>query len=451
MNLLSRTELPIFSLLSIGQRGVGKTVFMAGCYAELLSQKQQNPSQVLWLECQNNQDRDNLEGILNYVAQTGQYPPPTMKITDFNFSLKQRSSWGIKPLCHFRWWDIPGEYCNFEQPEFQTMVLNSHSCCVFINAHRLVNDPDYLDSLAGIVKQVMAIASLIDQSVLKYAFALICTQCDQLVPSPISRLQIEENLQPLIAPLKAANAKYQRFYSAIPIANEKGKFSLKATGASVPFLWLVSELKKNYLSQSGQTLGTALKHEFSPDTPALSPLRQSLPRLALVSLGLLGAIALSLLAFNLFTRYAEPTQTPEYAQTSDAELQQYQQALQKDPNNFETLVALANLYIERGQLDNALPVMEKVVQQRPQNLDWQFNLAKLYELTQQTQKAETVYDKILSRDKNYFKALLGKAILRSEKGDFPSATALFQQAEQAAPSNEIKAKIRNLAKRSLKK
>ncbi|MGH2415938.1 MAG: tetratricopeptide repeat protein, partial [Microcystaceae cyanobacterium] len=206
-DLLSQTKPPVFNLLSIGQRGVGKTVFLAGSYAELQDKSRTNQSESLWFECQDKQDKENLNGILNYVARTGEYPPPTLKITDFNFELKQRSRGREKTLCLFRWWDIPGEYCDFSQPDFQKMVLNSHSCCVFINAYQLVNDANYPSTLERMVKQIASIATLVAPHLLNYRFALIFTQCDRLDSSPISRLQIEQNLQHLIASLEMAKAK----------------------------------------------------------------------------------------------------------------------------------------------------------------------------------------------------------------------------------------------------
>ncbi|MFM7439600.1 MAG: hypothetical protein ACKO2V_13525, partial [Snowella sp.] len=221
-----------------------------GSYAELNSVSDIDPDLApnlapsLWFECQYNPEKELLESILNYVSQTGHYPPPTLKITDFHFAFKQRKRWGVKSLCYFRWWDIPGEYCNFENPYYQTMVLNSHSCCVFINADRLVHDASYVQSLETITKQVVSLARLIDRTAIPYAFALIFTQCDQLPPGAIGQLQIEEKIQGLVTALESESAKYQRFYTGIPIVERDGVFKLQSNGVSSAFLWLVAELYK---------------------------------------------------------------------------------------------------------------------------------------------------------------------------------------------------------------
>lgn len=74
------TTIPTFNLLSIGQRGAGKTVFLAGSYAELHPYSNQyiKPQEKLWFDCQNSQVQENIDKILSYVAQVGMYPPSTL-------------------------------------------------------------------------------------------------------------------------------------------------------------------------------------------------------------------------------------------------------------------------------------------------------------------------------------------------------------------------------------
>ena len=445
MKLFSGTKPKVFSLLSIGQRGVGKTVFLAGSYAELRSEHHQENREQFWFDCRDSQTKKNIESILNYVARTGQYPPPTMKIINFNLSLKHRSLWGAKTLCNFQWRDIPGECCKIGNTDFQKMVLNSHGCCVFINAYELVRDPDYLPSLEELVKQVVAISSLVKQHGLKYPFALIFTQCDRLdsgsLGLPHIELQIEENLEPLISRLDAAKAKYQKFYSAIPIVSREGVSILKAKGVATPLFWLVSELKKIPNFQSQSNLGSGLKQGLSARKLLLPT-----PRRYISFLALAGASLLAVVAFLFFVpRPRLFTQSSEQIQTSDEPIEKYQQVLRVDPNNLDALHNLAGLYLERGQLQQAIPLFEKIVQQHPDNLEWHLTLAKLYALTGQKQKAEITYDEVLAQQKDNFTALLSKAVLRGEQGDIKTARALFQQAEKVAPTSELKAQVRTVA------
>jgi len=449
MKLLSPIKPPIYNLLSLGERGVGKTVFLVGSYAELNSVSDIDPAlspnlnPSLWFECQYNPEKELLESILNYVAQTGHYPPPTLKITDFHFAFKQRQRWGIKSLCYFRWWDIPGEYCNFENPYYQTMVLNSHSCCVFINADRLVHDPSYSQSIDTITKQVISLARLIDRTALPYSFALIFTQCDLLTSGAIGQLQIEEKIQGLVGELESVDAKYQRFYTGIPIVEREGTFKLQSNGVSSAFLWLVAELYKKQSFGVGKTLEASLKGETSPQKllPALSP------RLLWALGGIASILLLAGLGWQFFGKH--PTSDPVPAASNpgknDQQIEKYQKILEKDPKQMDALVALANLYLEQGELEKAIPALEKIAVLQPNNLDWQFNLAKLYELSSQTDKAEKIYDQMLTKYPKQFKALVGKAMLRQAKGDTKTANSLFKIAEDVAPSPELKKKIQELS------
>lgn len=289
-----------FNLLSIGQRGGGKTVFLAGSYAELQGSaldfglESTDHPQPFWFECQDQDVQANLEKILSHVQHTGLYPPATIKITNFNFWLKQESLRGRKTICEFRWSDTPGEACNLRNPEFQDLVLSSHGCCVFINAQALVHDPDYAKSLEDILNQVFAIASIVCHHQVTYPFAIILTQCDRLDSGTITQLQLEQHLQPLIQRLEAIKANYQRFYSAIPIVSMNGVATLNAKGAAEPLLWLLSQLNKQHRFGSNRNLATSLARSNMTDQRLPTRLRRSIIVLAIVSIGLLG-VAISLL------------------------------------------------------------------------------------------------------------------------------------------------------------
>ena len=261
------TNKSTFTLLSIGQRAVGKTVFLAGSYAELHSDQTKN-SQQLWFDCQDTQEQESIEHLLNYVVHTGQYPPATMKLTNFNFSLKlkQHSLQDTSTLCHFDWVDIPGESCHLRNPEFQSIAFTSDACCVFIDAYALIHNKAYLQVLENSIKQVMAVANLFYTNSSKYAFALILTKCDLL--EPFNREQIEQGLQPLTSRLDAVNANYQTFYSFIPIVPTEAASTLKPKGAAEPLLWLLWELNKAYNSSLTNNLlelvNPLLSNRFQP-------------------------------------------------------------------------------------------------------------------------------------------------------------------------------------------
>lgn len=233
-----------YSILSIGQRGVGKTVFLAASYAELHCNHDSKSSLSLWFDCQEDEDEENINTILSYITRTGEYPPPTMKIMNFNFSLKTKNWLGTQTLCHFRWWDIPGEFCNLDNNNFRNMVFNSQGCCIFIDALALLEQANYTEKLEAIIQQIIPIGTLLYLNSSDYAFAVILTKCDLLKSNPDNEKSLKEKLQPLITHLEALKVKHETFYSYIPIVNTQEVSMLTAKGAVTPLLWLVQEIRK---------------------------------------------------------------------------------------------------------------------------------------------------------------------------------------------------------------
>ncbi|WP_218081357.1 hypothetical protein [Anthocerotibacter panamensis] len=262
-----------FSLLSIGQRGVGKTVFMAGSYAELQTSGRSRRPNELWFDCQDDVSRQNIDNILNYIKRNGQYPPPTMRITNFSFSLKQNRRWRSQILCNFRWYDLPGEVCTGLNTDFREIVLSSHGCCAFIDAYAIVYDPDYLRGLVDIISQVLSIASLVSLNKLDYAFALVFTKCDLFKPGTLRREQLDHNLRHLILRLDGMRLNYEVFYSMIPITPQSGGYALNGVGGAEPILWLVQQLNRVHNSGLLNGLNNLVQH-FLLGRPSTNSLQE---------------------------------------------------------------------------------------------------------------------------------------------------------------------------------
>lgn len=298
----------IYSLLSIGSRGVGKTVFLASSYADLHPDNQTNNPQQLWFDCQDSDTQKTLENVLSYVARTGQYPPATMKLTDFEFSLKQNTVWGSsQSLCHFRWWDTPGESCKIHNPAFQLMVLKSDGCCVFVDAHELVSKTDG-QGIKEILQPVKAITELVYQNGLKHPFALILTKCDILRSHPHDGFILDERLRPLTEFLDVMKVNYKKFYSEIPIVSipERKAFLLKSTEASLPVLWLLSEFKKADSSEVRNNSSRAVSQTIPGLNLASVPQKYILFLALALVITLLGA----LIAFSIKEAEVNSDQNP---------------------------------------------------------------------------------------------------------------------------------------------
>jgi tetratricopeptide (TPR) repeat protein len=94
--------------------------------------------------------------------------------------------------------------------------------------------------------------------------------------------------------------------------------------------------------------------------------------------------------------------------------------------------------------------MEQLVHQQPKRLDLRLQLADFYKFTGQWNKAETAYNQVLAQQNNNIQALVGKARLRYAQGDIKTASALFTQAEKAAPA-DLKAQVRATAQKTLQR
>ena len=359
----------IFNLLSIGQQGVGKTVFLASSYSELNNSRHQGVE----VACQD-RSQQYLEDILNDI-QRGQYPPPTQTSTQFHFRLKQTGS--LQTLCQLRWWDFPGQSSQISNPDFQQAILSSHGCCVLINAEALMHKPTYLQSLEEIVQQVLTIGFLANQHGLDYPFALSVTQCDRLEPD--QEPLIEQKLGPFVSRLDAV-IRYKTFFCAVPLVQGSRHHS-----AAMPVLWLLSQLTQSH--RQSPNLGSKLRQSLAAGQKLWSSSRNESPTV----------------------------------------------------RRYMSILALANVSLQ------ALPVIEKRVEAHPDDLHEQLTLARFYESRGQKQTAESIYDRILTQHNNNLKALMSKALLRSEQGDVETARKLLSQAQKLAPNDTWKAKIEAIA------
>lgn len=437
-----------FNLLSIGQRGVGKTVFLVGSYTELQNQNPQNHPHKLWFECQDNQVKENVDKILNYIEQTNQYPPPTMKIVNFSFNLKRQSWRGERTVCHFRWNDIPGEICDVHNSEFRELVFNSHGCCVFIDAYALRHSDAYVHVLEDIFEQVMALTSLVYLNGLNYPLGIVLTKYDLLETNEVTQQVIKNKLEPLITHLNNVRANYEVFNSSVPLVRENSTVTLKPKGTAVAFLWLVWELNKIHNSSADNQLLGLIRRLIPGDVNSRSqnpngvmqtlfdsnrlPNNSSnrsnfiLSRMGLklgwsIGIGVVGIVLLSLFV--------------------------YQRSISKQQQTREALYNTRALQ-RTGELDRAIAYLEQLVQANPDNIDLRLRLAEQYELTGKAASAEKAYDQILVKDKNNLKAIVRKAVLRQIQNDSKGAALLFEQAEEIAP-DALKPQIRSLAKNTL--
>lgn len=231
-----------YNLLSIGFRGAGKTVFLAGSYTSLHCNRKRARLYQQWWDCQDNESYQKMNQLLAYITQTCKYPPATLKVTDFNFSVQARTPCGVKTSCYLRWWDIPGELYQPDNADLQLLLFSSHACCLMIDALALVQDRSYRQKIERVVQQLTQLLLQSQPNRLNYPLAVILTKCD-LLQSERSREQLKQQLQPLMQGVRSQQINSHVFTSAIPIIAFGASATLRPQGTSAPFRWLINELQ----------------------------------------------------------------------------------------------------------------------------------------------------------------------------------------------------------------
>lgn len=444
---MSKTAVQSLNFLSIGDRGVGKTIFFLANYAALRLKPKDAKRQHLLLDCQNNKDRENLEALLKQIARTGQYPPPTLQTTNFTFNVKRDSWRGQNTLCQLRWSDVPGESCQSFNSDFQKVLQNSHGCCLFLDAYELVHNPQYLSRLDVLTKRAEAIASLAHRHQLHYSLALVLTKCDRIGSGPQGLLKLEEQLRPLIQSLKSVNANYRCFYSAVPISAFQKPSLLEAQGIAAPLLWLVNEARSSS-RKSLPTLAKSLDGVLSNSTATTS---KNSPKKSLTGINnlnwpgvLVGAGTLVAIA-GLFIGLRSLLSPSGPELSSNPSIRKHQVALRRNPDDAKALRQLAAEYTKLEQYNLAIPLLEKLSEQESDNVNLMAELARLYLVTGQSEQEEKIYDQILLTDQNNILALTGKAEIRLQEGEVEKAKSLFSEAEKRAPSEKLKKTVRKIA------
>ena len=243
VRFFEKTPPQTHNILSIGFRGAGKTVFLAGSYISLHFYRQKSRFFQEWLDCQDAESRHKMSQLLHYITETRQYPPATLKATDFMFSVRTRTLCGVRTRCHLHWWDIPGELCQSNNTDLQLLLLSAHACCLLIDAPAFINDRPYQEQIKTLMIQL---AQLLPQSQVNrpnFPVAVVLTKYD-LLESDISRKKLKQQLLPFVQALRSQQLYTQGFTSAIPLVSFGAGVTLRPQGTAVTFKWLISVLTK---------------------------------------------------------------------------------------------------------------------------------------------------------------------------------------------------------------
>ncbi len=124
----------------------------------------------------------------------------------------------------------------------------------------------------------------------------------------------------------------------------------------------------------------------------------------------------------------------------DLALQYYQKAVEKQEKP-EWLFALGRVYKKQGQLDKALIYLDKVVKIDENFLDVKYLLADIYLEKGDLDNAAKLYEEIISQSKDY-EALLKLAQIKEQIGDEVEAISYYEEAFSMNPDMKIILKLK---------
>lgn len=101
-------------------------------------------------------------------------------------------------------------------------------------------------------------------------------------------------------------------------------------------------------------------------------------------------------------------------------------AIDKNPNYLKALQGLADLYIERGQLREALAILEKLKLNNPRNPGRLAKIAECHLALGELERSETAFSKALSLDEHSMQVREDLARVKLALGDYESAKLLLE-------------------------
>ena len=123
------------------------------------------------------------------------------------------------------------------------------------------------------------------------------------------------------------------------------------------------------------------------------------------------------------------------ADKSQAAVNLFRQALEKDPNYIEARLQLGLAYLNTNKLDKAESELQKVFRQKPQDPEISLRLAELYLVTDRPEQAITQLQDFPKNTANHPEALHFLARAHAMKGDFETAEELFHASLRARPDD----------------
>jgi tetratricopeptide (TPR) repeat protein len=119
-----------------------------------------------------------------------------------------------------------------------------------------------------------------------------------------------------------------------------------------------------------------------------------------------------------------------------------QRAYALEPNDYDTLLILANETFDAGKYEDAKPLYTKAVELKPDNLDVRTDLGTTYWKLNDLDKAIDIFQTVLRTNPKHEFALRNLAVVSIQKGDAATAEDAVNRLASVSPQNEALATLR---------
>lgn len=165
-----------------------------------------------------------------------------------------------------------------------------------------------------------------------------------------------------------------------------------------------------------------------------------------IILAIWGVIAVGLIATYAIYLSKNPSVTPA-ANQLEAKLKPYNDRLAQNPNDFEAMIGIGQVYSDAGKTADALSAFQRALAVQPNNLDAIVDVGATFMQMGQGDDAIAQFEKALSIDPKYDYALLMKAMYLAEvKRDYQTSLDILHGVEKSLPpGNKLNIIKQNIA------
>ncbi|KAL3686814.1 hypothetical protein R1sor_013123 [Riccia sorocarpa] len=118
--------------------------------------------------------------------------------------------------------------------------------------------------------------------------------------------------------------------------------------------------------------------------------------------------------------------------------------LERHPGDLKALQALLFMRLKKGQVNAAMPVVEKLIEMEPDQLEWKFIRAQGFEFVGDLEQAREAFDEILKLRPLSARALQGLAVVMQKSGEEEQALQLLTEAVKSAVDSGRTKEVSNI-------